>query len=135
MSKRDYAKVDRIIVHCTASNRSDDDNIETIRRWHKARGFDDVGYHYMIHKNGTVSKGRALDVVGAHTEGVNTISVGIVLAGFDDFSPSQFIKLGMLRKEIEAFFGKELLFYPHNHFANKLCPNFPCDLWDEKPVS
>jgi hypothetical protein len=122
-------------VHCTASDREEDDDIEVIRKWHLARGFVDVGYHYMIHKDGSVSKGRSLNVVGAHTEGRNTLSVGIVLAGLEEFSPSQFIKLGMLRKEIEQHYGRELKFYPHNYFANKLCPNFPCDLWDKKPVS
>jgi len=50
-------RIDRVFLHCSASDVPAHDNVETIRAWHVARGFDDIGYHFLIHKNGDISRG------------------------------------------------------------------------------
>ena len=50
-------------------------------RWHKERGWDGIGYHFLIGLNGEVWEGRPLDVVGAHCKGHNHHSIGIAYVG------------------------------------------------------
>ena len=40
--------IHKIIIHCTATREGDDISVDTIRRWHLARGWSDIGYHYVI---------------------------------------------------------------------------------------
>lgn len=70
---------EKIIIHHSASPRTT--TVETIRRWHKDRGFDDIGYHFLIRDDGAVVKGRDVHLVGAHALGANHDSVGICLIG------------------------------------------------------
>lgn len=53
-------KIDDIIIHCTATAEGRDVSVADIRRWHKARGFVDVGYHYVVYLDGSVHEGRPL---------------------------------------------------------------------------
>jgi N-acetyl-anhydromuramyl-L-alanine amidase AmpD len=72
---------DVIVVHCAATKASMDIGVEEIRRWHKDRGWTDIGYHFVIRRNGTVEKGRNVADVGAHVAGKNRNSIGICLVG------------------------------------------------------
>lgn len=54
---------------------------DEIRKWHKARGFKDIGYHYVIHLDGRVENGRNIEAVGTHCEGHNANSIGVVYVG------------------------------------------------------
>lgn len=49
------------------------------------RGFDDVGYHYMIKPDGSIYEGRLLWLKGSHIHSANTGKVGILVMG--DFHP------------------------------------------------
>lgn len=70
-----------IVLHYSATYPDQDLDVDDIRKMHKARGFNDVGYHYIIKRDGTVQKGRADSVVGAHVAGHNTGSLGICCIG------------------------------------------------------
>ena len=73
-----------IIVH-TVAKRGETD-IEEIRRWHvEERGWDDIGYHYYIKKDGDIQEGRAEEVPGAHARGFNTRSIGVCMEGHGDY--------------------------------------------------
>jgi N-acetylmuramoyl-L-alanine amidase len=74
-------KTDLLVVHCAATKASMDIGAKEIRRWHKDRGWDDIGYHYVIRRNGDVEIGRPENAVGAHVAGKNSTSVGICLVG------------------------------------------------------
>ncbi|KKK86298.1 hypothetical protein LCGC14_2764610, partial [marine sediment metagenome] len=74
-------KIEFLVLHYTAST---DVGRSTINAWHVARDFAEVGYHYIIRKNGKVEIGRALSKIGAHTRGFNKNSIGIVLTGADN---------------------------------------------------
>jgi len=91
------AEVDttKAVIHHTASH---DVSVEEIDRWHKERGWDGIGYHYVIRKNGRVETGRSLWKQGAHAKGRNN-QVGIALTGYDEFNDLQINSLkGLLSK-------------------------------------
>ena len=70
-----------LVVHCTATKPSHDVGVDTVRKWHKARGWRDIGYHWIIRRDGTLEKGRPEEQVGAHVAGHNKYSIGISLSG------------------------------------------------------
>ncbi len=74
-------RIDKIILHCTATPEGKDYTVDQIREWHLARDFTDVGYHYVIYRDGSIHKGRPIEKVGAHTTGQNAHSIGICLIG------------------------------------------------------
>lgn len=66
-----------IVVHYSATYEDQDFTVKDIRRMHLARNFNDVGYHYVIRRDGVVEKGRSETTQGAHTLGYNGQSIGI----------------------------------------------------------
>jgi N-acetylmuramoyl-L-alanine amidase len=115
----------RIIIHCSASDNIAHDNIETIDRWHRERGWSGVGYHFFIRSNGTIELGRPLWKVGAHVRGHNHDSIGICLSGIDDFSYQQLDSLEKLVKDLMYAFNISVNnVYGHYELDNKKsCPN------------
>ena len=76
-------RTDFLVVHCSATRPEMDVGVEDIRRWHLAKGWSDIGYHYVITRNGTPQTGRPEGEIGAHVHGYNARSVGINLSGAD----------------------------------------------------
>ena len=58
--------IDSIIIHCSATSCGKDFTAIDIDRWHRQRGFDGIGYHYVIRLNGTIENGRPIVKPGAH---------------------------------------------------------------------
>lgn len=96
-----------IIIHHSATQEGD---AETFRRAHKAKGWRDIGYHYVIGNgtysgDGEVETGRPENESGAHcsADGMNFKSIGICLVGnFDIDKPTvaQMEALGRLCRDI-----------------------------------
>lgn len=74
------SRIKQIIIHYTATYEDQAVSREEIRQWHLARGFADIGYHFVIHQDGRIEVGRQLHVVGAHAP-PNTGRVGISYIG------------------------------------------------------
>ena len=74
-------KIDTIIVHCSATKAGLDFTAADIDRWHRERGFDGIGYHYVIRLDGQIEKGRDVALPGAHCRGWNVRSIGICYIG------------------------------------------------------
>ncbi|WGL32416.1 endolysin [Escherichia phage PGX1] len=72
---------DAIFVHCSATKPNMNWGVREIRQSHKERGFLDVGYHYIIKRDGTVEEGRDEMAVGSHVKGHNHNSIGVCLVG------------------------------------------------------
>lgn len=70
-----------IVIHCAATKPGMDIGRKEIEAWHFARGFVEIGYHYVIRRNGTIELGRQIDEQGAHVQGYNSKSIGICLVG------------------------------------------------------
>lgn len=127
--------VTKAIVHCAAVptgwllGKTKAQAREYIKGWHKERGFKDIGYHYLVFPDGTILNGRPVSEVGAHTQGHNIGSLGILMIEsrkidkmrdlLDYFTEEQRLSVRSLLDlhQISSVHG-------HNEFANKLCPGF-----------
>lgn len=125
-------KINKIIVHCSATPEGRNNTIEDIDRWHKAKGWRGVGYHYVIHLDGSIHKGRDESVIGAHCSGQNTNSIGICYVGGlakdgktpkDTRTDAQKQSLIKLLKELKAKYPNATI-HGHREFAAKACPSF-----------
>lgn len=142
--------VDEIFVHCSATRPEwmgdlpISEKIKEITRWHRARGFGTIGYHYVIDRNGAVGVGRDESLPGAHASGYNTGSIGICLVGGhgsnendhfrDHFTAEQEIALLNLIEDIKARTPIKQV-RGHNEVAAKACPGFNVKRWlDKKPA-
>lgn len=80
--------IDAIIIHCSATKVRQDLHAKDIDTMHRIRGFDMIGYHFIICLDGTIENGRPLNMIGAHcntigTSGIsyNRHSIGICYIG------------------------------------------------------
>ena len=74
-------KINKIIIHCAATNPTMDINAATINEWHLEKGWSGIGYHFFIKRDGQIELGRPLETSGAHTKGNNRNSIGICYNG------------------------------------------------------
>lgn len=79
-------KLAGIVIHCSATKEGQDFGAADINRWHKERGFNGIGYHFVIRLDGTIEAGRQLALAGAHTTGHNKTTIGICYIGGLDAS-------------------------------------------------
>ena len=143
--------ISEIICHCTATrpewmwDKPTSEKVAEIRRWHMHdNGWKDIGYHFLIDRDGTVAKGRPIEQVGAHTMGHNTGTIGISLFGgygsaandkFEDsFTPKQDAALHALIMKLTAIY-KIAKVSGHNQYAAKACPGFYVPGWFGKVSS
>ena len=123
-----------IILHCSATREGQDVKAKTIKQWHKERGFDDIGYHYVIDLDGTIEKGRDEALVGAHCKGHNATSIGICYVGGcdknmkpkDTRTPEQKRSmLSLVRKLVNKYKIPVTQIWAHHDFdKHKACPSF-----------
>ena len=130
-------KIDKIIVHCSATRPSHDIDAKEIDRWHKQRGWSGIGYHFFIKRGGLIEIGRPLEKQGAHTKGQNKNSIGICYAGGvkeergvdgkwdaeDNRTSEQIASLLTLLRLLKKIFP-EATIHSHRDFAAKACPSF-----------
>ena len=130
--KKSSRIINEIIIHCTATPEGKDYTVDTIRQWHRQRGFSDVGYHYIIHPNGQIDDGRDVNVAGAHCSGHNSHSIGIAYIGgmTADNKSAKDTRTDEQRKAIKRLLSALRSIYPkakihgHRDFAAKACPSF-----------
>lgn len=127
--------IDMIVVHCTASPDHIDIGANTIKKWHTdpkpaGNGWSDIGYHYVVRRNGEIEKGRSDEIAGAHAYGVNSRSIGIVWVGTNKTDPRQERSLISL---ISYLMGKynvkneKVLGHREAVDTDKSCPNLDMD--------
>ena len=133
-------EIEKIIIHCSDSGFGD---AKTIDRWHKERGWDEIGYHFVITNghiesgskyskisDGNIERGRDVEKSGAHCYGHNKDSIGICLIGKEAFTAEQLLtSLPFLVNDLKEKYGltdKDV--YPHSKFnKGKTCPNLTED--------
>ena len=132
MLKKSRRRINEIIVHCTATPDGRDYTVADIRQMHKAQGWVDIGYHYLIYRDGTIHEGRNVDMVGAHCQGHNAHSIGVCYVGGvardgktpkDTRTPAQKDALVHLLTQLVCLYPDARI-HGHRDFAAKACPSF-----------
>lgn len=125
-------KINEIIVHCTATAEGKNFKAADIDRWHKAKGWNGIGYHHVVDLDGTVEPGRPESEVGAHCLKHNANSIGVVYVGGlasdgktpkDTRTPQQKVALVKLLTELKRRYPNATI-HGHRDFAAKACPSF-----------
>lgn len=129
-----------LALHCSATRpnwmqgKTPAERFAEIRRWHvQENGWSDIGYHYVIDRDGNVLTGRPLNVIGAGIAGFNNGVIHVCLIGgdgsserdkfSDHFTSAQLISLTSLASDIRSRTQiKQVV--GHNQYAAKACPGF-----------
>lgn len=124
--------INKIIIHCTATPEGRAVTLADVDAWHKQRGYNGIGYHFLIGLNGEIWAGRSIEKAGAHTLGQNANSIGVCYVGGlaadgktpkDTRTPAQKSALHNLIESLKKQY-KNAAIHGHNEFANKACPCF-----------
>jgi len=127
-------KINKIILHCSATPEGKDFRAKDILVWHKQRGYKTIGYHYVVDLDGTIEKGRPEEEIGSHCLGQNKDSIGICYIGGCDAN----MKAKDTRTEAQKSALIDLVYdimqqyhltlnqvYCHNQFnPGKECPSY-----------
>ena len=129
---------DYIVIHCAATPHDMDIGAAEIREWHtEGNGWRDIGYHFVIRRNGNIELGRDINDSGAHVKGYNSRSVGVCLVGGVDgdnqpeanFTSSQKDALRDLIYTLERIYPDATVVGHTDLNPNKACPSFDVAKW------
>ena len=106
-----------IIIHCSAVRPGQRSSVADIDQWHRDRGWNGCGYHFVVRRDGTVETGRPLEVVGSHCVNHNRHSIGICYEGgldangeeADTRTEAQKVALLKLLKQLRERFPRALI--------------------------
>ncbi len=133
-------RTDYIVVHCSATKPTADVGAEEIREWHvKDNHWLDIGYHYVVRRDGSVELGRPSWAVGSGVAGHNSNTIHICLVGGvdndgspeDNFTPRQKAALAFLIANIKTHINPKADVCGHRDFpgVKKACPSFDAKAW------
>lgn len=139
--KKSKRVITEIIIHCSATPEGKDYTVEDLRNWHKQQGWSDIGYHYVIYRNGAIMLGRDVDIVGAHCSkgGHNLHSIGIcyiggleykentythLLKAKDTRTDAQKAALLSLLYDLKKLYPGAKIYGHHDFDPSKACPSF-----------
>lgn len=131
MIKRELT--DTIVIHCSATPETMDIGVDKIREWHvKDNGWDDVGYHYIITRDGTIEPARPEEMQGAHAPKVNHRSIAICMIGGSDangmwsnnFTNEQWVTLKALLLNLTKKYEIKKIIGHYQVDDKKECPSF-----------
>lgn len=124
-------KINKGIIHCSATVEGKDFDIDDIDRWHKKRGFTMVGYHFVILLDGTIQHGREINKIGAHAKGHNRTSIGICyIGGVDSKHKPKDTRTEAQKESLKNMVAwlkitfEDIDIFGHNEISNKACPSF-----------
>ncbi len=123
--------ITEIIVHCTATKEGQEVTVQDIDRWHRAQGWEQIGYHYLVCLDGKIAVGRPEWKTGAHCTGHNAQSIGVCYVGgldrkgrpADTRTAAQTNSLIKLLRMLRQRYPRAKI-HGHRDFADKDCPCF-----------
>ena len=124
-----------IIIHCSAVRTYQTSSAEQIDQWHRNRGWQCIGYHYVVRRDGTIESGRPESMIGAHCLHYNRHSIGICYEGGldaqgnprDTRTPAQKRALKALIQELKIRYPHASITSHHTFNPHKACPCFDAD--------
>jgi hypothetical protein len=121
-------KVAKIVWHHAEASSC---SVQDIHAWHLANGWNGIGYHLFIRKDGTIYQGRKFGWRGSHCPPANYNSIGVCCEG--DFrtevmSATQLQVCLEVKKYLQDIYG-QIPSFGHKELWSTECPakNFPLD--------
>jgi len=132
-----------IVLHCSGVKPDVNQDIKDVAAYHKSKGWNGIGYHEYVRRDGTIQHGRDISEPGAHVVGHNKHSIGICYEGgldargepADTRTPDQVRALRNLVVLYHACFPDAVIVGHHNLNPLKDCPCFDAveEYWDLQP--
>lgn len=132
--KKSKRTIHYLVVHCSATPEGRDHTAKDIDLWHRQRGFNEIGYNYVVRLNGTIEGGRDVDKIPSHVTNHNKDSIGICYIGGidkntlqpkDTRTAEQKEALKKLLTELKALYPEaEILGHRDFPGVAKACPCF-----------
>ena len=139
-------RITEIILHCSATRpkwmegKPTAEKVDEIRRWHvEERKWRDIGYHFVIDRDGCVARGRPIAQTGAHTVNKNAGTIGVCLIGghgssaddafSENYTEAQDKAARSLILQLRQQFPAIDRVTGHNDYAAKACPGFRVSSW------
>ena len=121
-----------IVIHCSAVRPDQTSSAKKIDEWHKDRGFNGIGYHYVIRRNGEIEPGRPEGQIGAHCVNHNAHSIGVCYEGgldirgqpADTRTAEQKAAMRRLLEKLHRRYPRALIVGHHDLNPGKACPCF-----------
>lgn len=120
-------ETDFVVIH-HIGNTNRDVSAAEVHQWHLANGWAGIGYHYLIRKNGTIERGRPLEMVGAHCYGHNQNSIGINIVGDFEVAVPTVMQMAAAEQltaylcQLYRISDKEKIIFGHRDLNDTLCP-------------
>lgn len=124
-----------IVLHCSSTRVNQKVTVKDIDRWHRARGWSQCGYHWVVQQDGHIEPGRPESLAGAHVKHYNQHAIGVCYVGginekgqyADTRTEAQKASLWFLLKDLKQSYPKAKI-VGHRDFPNvcKACPCFDC---------
>ena len=136
-------KIDKIILHCSATQEGKNFKANDIDTWHKNQGYKKIGYHYVIDIDGTLEQGRNETEIGAHAYGYNSNSIGICyIGGVDKNNKPKDTRTKEQKETLYNLIYNLLNKYNlnisnikcHNQLSNKACPSFNIQIFIDEYI-
>ena len=129
-------KTDTIGIHCADTPDDRDVDMATIKKWHvEERGWSDIGYHFVIRRNGLVEAGRDIKLAGAHARAVNGTSVGVCMVGKENFDSRQFDSLrDTVQMLLKLYPDSKVIGHCDVEPKKPQCPGFDVSKWFNEAI-
>ncbi len=122
--------ITKLIVHCSDTPNELDLRASDIHKMHIGFGWNGIGYHKVICRDGKIENGRPEYWIGAHVKGINAESLGVCLIGRDVFTPKQYNSLKKVLLKWRSLYKTEQIFGHRDVVkTHKTCPNFDVKEW------
>jgi N-acetylmuramoyl-L-alanine amidase len=126
--------VTRVFLHHSGTNNKEWDSPTRIRTYHMHEKpepkYIDIGYHFVITKNGVIHSGRSLETQPAAQYGHNKGTIAICLTGVDNgFTKEQKNSLVELCNSINEAYEKNITFHGHKEVYSTVCPHYQYKEW------
>ena len=123
-------KIKFIAIHCSDTPNDVKITAKDIHQMHLNFGWNGIGYHKIINRNGEIENGRPEYWIGAHIKGLNEESLGVCLIGKNNFTKKQFSSLKMVLSDWKKKYPKAYI-NGHRNLTKtkKTCPNFEVRDW------
>ena len=130
-----------IVIHSSLTPATRDDGIEYLRSRHMRQGCIEVGYHFVIRRNGVIEQGRPIHATGSHCGDRDVDSSGICMIGGGDnkhkakgpdYTSAQMRTLAYVCLTLIRIYPAAEVVGPHRTTPSTSCPVFNvADWWVE----